>query len=191
MPGLVKVGVTCSPPSERLPELQTTGVPTPFILEACIRVINAAKAEQRVHAALVKWRQSSNREFFEISLGDALAQCLPSIHEFLATTFIGSATMFQRIPSEEESVLLFITQQTQKRRRPERDEIRRHFKFSQIKSDYVLGALIKRKFVREATEKRESSDPMSYASWKVKAMKLEHAGIQYLLDNGLITTADL
>src|SRR5471030_1096369 len=95
MPGLLKIGVTTTSPTERLPELHTTGVPTPFVLEACVRVVDASKAEQRIHAVLVKCRQSSNREFFNVSLSEALAQCLPNMQEFLAATFVGSETIAQ------------------------------------------------------------------------------------------------
>jgi hypothetical protein len=190
MPGLLKIGATNSSPSERLPELQSTGVPTPFILEACIRVVSAVEAEQRIHALLLKWRPTSNREFFQISVNDCLTQILPSLAKFLTANSNAMEAIKPRVPKEEEQVLLFILNQTQKRRRPSRSDIQNQFQFSKIKTDYVFGSLLKKKFIRDITEDRESHS-YQHGSYKVKVVKLEHAGIQYLLDNHLIAQTDL
>ena len=38
MPGFLKIGRTDGAPTKRLGELRSTGVPTPFVLDACFRV---------------------------------------------------------------------------------------------------------------------------------------------------------
>jgi T5orf172 domain len=184
MPGLLKIGKTTSP-SERLTELQSTGVPTPFILEACFRVIDINKTEKRIHAVLAKLKHTPNREFFQVSLNEALTECLPIISEFLATPFTGSEKITPRIFEDEEKVLRFIFSETQNNERPTREIIKRKLKFSDNKSDYVFGSLLKKKFVREANE----FSPRT--SFPRKIMKLESGGIQYLLDNKFITQSDL
>ena len=177
-------------PSERLPELQTTGVPTPFVLESCVRVVDAIKAEKRVHQILVKWRQASNREFFQISLSEALGQCVPNLTEFLVATVNGIEINKPRISQDEEQIMLFIAQ-AQKEGQIERCKIWQRFNFSNVKRDYVFGSLLKRKFVCEVASTRKFRDEFGYHDTKIKIVKLQHAGIQYLLDSGLITQAEL
>ena len=71
MPGLLKIGRTSNEPEQRLDELNTTGVPTPFDLEIALEVHDCLQAEKLVHDALTHYRPSKSREFFRISLPDA------------------------------------------------------------------------------------------------------------------------
>ena len=66
MPGLLKVGTTTNTPNERMSELHSTGVPTPFQLELAIKVSNGLNAEKIAHKALSNYRVAKNREFFRI-----------------------------------------------------------------------------------------------------------------------------
>lgn len=192
MPGLLKIGATTTSPSERLPELQTTGVPTPFVLEASIRVVESDKAEKRIHDILSKWRQSSDREFFRVSVVDALSACASGAKIFFADTSNQSENAKPRtLTDEEEKVLLFIAQRTKKKRRPSRREVQEQLQLSDIKADYVLGSLLKRRFLREITEERDYSHGHTFGSYKVKVLKLESVGIQYLLDQHLLSHAEL
>lgn len=75
MPNLVKIGKTTREPKERAKELSsTTGVPVPFIVVHDEFFENCSKAEQYIHTLLADggFRVSTNREFFEISVKEAI-----------------------------------------------------------------------------------------------------------------------
>lgn len=75
MPGLVKVGKTSRPPSERAEELSgVTGVPTPFVLVFEQFFSDCDLAEDYVHAELERrgLRQAQNREFFRAASSDVI-----------------------------------------------------------------------------------------------------------------------
>lgn len=82
MPGLIKVGKTTAHPDQRMSELHSTGVPTPFILEFSAEVDDCAVSERKAHSALSEYRVAKNREFFEISVKQALHAVLPVIGEY-------------------------------------------------------------------------------------------------------------
>jgi len=73
MPGLVKVGFSTRSPDERAAELSTTGVPFPFDVAFFAEVENPLEAEAAIHLALAQYRASTDREFFRISIEDAVA----------------------------------------------------------------------------------------------------------------------
>lgn len=82
-PGQVKVGMTTKHPSQRATELQTTGVPTPFLVYAMWDVPAAALKdyERKAHKALDWYRMEKNREFFKIDAAKAksiIAAIIPS-----------------------------------------------------------------------------------------------------------------
>jgi hypothetical protein len=69
MPGLLKIGRTTRPPSNRGEELSAaTGVPTPFVLLFDIFVPDSAEAERQIHFALetAGFRHARGREFFSV-----------------------------------------------------------------------------------------------------------------------------
>jgi len=82
MPGLIKVGKTTTHPSQRMAELHSTGVPTPFELEFSAIVDDCEKREKSAHRALSKFRIKSNREFFKIQTKSALEIILPKLGTF-------------------------------------------------------------------------------------------------------------
>lgn len=86
MPGLVKIGKTTTSPHQRMSELHTTGVPTPFVIEFVAEVDNCHRAEHLAHIKLRQYRVSGNREFFNISVEDALSQIIPEIGYFQLVT---------------------------------------------------------------------------------------------------------
>jgi hypothetical protein len=73
MPGLVKIGQTANDPTLRAAELCTTGVPGPFKLEYKGRFAAYAALERRVHRQLSKCRHIGSREFFSVSVEDAIS----------------------------------------------------------------------------------------------------------------------
>ena len=76
MPGLVKIGKTNQTIDERVKSLSSsTSVPIPFVCEYAVQVPSNDKKnyEKLAHAALNKLRYTSNREFFEIPVEDAIS----------------------------------------------------------------------------------------------------------------------
>lgn len=82
MPGLIKIGKTKTHPNQRMTELHSTGVPTPFDLEFSVEIDNCDTCEKIAHNALQKYRLSENREFFKISVANALKLILPVIGNY-------------------------------------------------------------------------------------------------------------
>lgn len=75
MQGLVKIGKTKRQVGERIQELSSaTGVPTQFILVYEQRFVNVDIAETQIHLILEEkgYRLSSNREFFNIPVTEAI-----------------------------------------------------------------------------------------------------------------------
>ncbi len=73
LPGLCKIGVTTKHPLERTKELSAaTGVPTPFVLAHYRHVAFPFQAEAEIHRNLEYCRINESREFFMISLAEAI-----------------------------------------------------------------------------------------------------------------------
>jgi hypothetical protein len=87
MPGLIKIGKTTTSPNQRMSELHSTGVPTPFVLELSVEVDDCHASEQAAHSALAKYRVADNREFFRVSVGAAVEAILPVIGEYELVEF--------------------------------------------------------------------------------------------------------
>lgn len=193
MPGLLKIGHSLGSPFERVAELRSTGVPSSFVVLACFRVKDCARAEKRIHEILDHTRLESDREFFRVSIENALTECSPHLGAFLVNLVeTDGQSKSIRYPEEEEKMLLFIVHQTKVRRIPAIREIKEKFNLSDVKLELVLGNLVKLKAVNRVTVERERSDPTTpHPSYKVKAVRAEYRGIRYLLDNQLIRDADL
>ena len=82
MPGLIKVGKTTTHPSQRMSELHSTGVPTPFELEFSAMVSSCDYSEKAAHRALASYRVTGNREFFRVSVKKAIELILPTIGDY-------------------------------------------------------------------------------------------------------------
>lgn len=75
MPGRIKVGFTSRHIQERMLELSSaTGVPEPFVLEACFYSDNPEADEVRIHSTLGDTRLP-NREFFRVSIPRIIEVC--------------------------------------------------------------------------------------------------------------------
>ena len=69
---LLKIGVTQRTPEKRANELsKQTGIPNPFQVAFSIEVGECIKVEKLIHSTLEKFRYTSNREFFKISINNA------------------------------------------------------------------------------------------------------------------------
>ena len=65
MPDYIKIGFTSSEEVEiRMKQLDTTGLPLPFRLHACIEIDNAQRLERLAHDVFASHRARPNREFF-------------------------------------------------------------------------------------------------------------------------------
>ena len=71
--GLLKIGNSSKhPDSFRKEELQTTGVPEPFLVEYSALADDFSLIEQKAHKLLARHRHKSNREFFDVPLRKAI-----------------------------------------------------------------------------------------------------------------------
>ncbi|WP_217521211.1 GIY-YIG nuclease family protein [Vibrio metschnikovii] len=73
MPNLLKIGYTERYVYERVSELNTTGVPVAFEVEAIFDSSNPYEDEKEIHNLLSEYRMSNNREFFSVDLENAIA----------------------------------------------------------------------------------------------------------------------
>ena len=73
MPGLLKIGYTMNTVEGRVKELSSaTGVPSEFFIEYQVECRDAATVEALVHDSLQNTRHDNSREFFAISLLEAV-----------------------------------------------------------------------------------------------------------------------
>ena len=72
MPGLVKIGQTTNVITNRLNELNTTGVPFPFDCLFAVEVDDCKLVENSLHKAFYPYRVNPKREFFEIDPDQAI-----------------------------------------------------------------------------------------------------------------------
>lgn len=72
MPGLAKIGQSSADPALRSSELFSTGVLSPFYVAYKGLYEDYARLERVVHAELADARHSANREFFRISIAEAV-----------------------------------------------------------------------------------------------------------------------
>jgi hypothetical protein len=69
--GLVKIGFTTQSPAKRVAQF-STGAPHPFVLAYCAPVANPRRIEQAVHAYLAPKRVNKGREFFAVTVEQAI-----------------------------------------------------------------------------------------------------------------------
>jgi hypothetical protein len=72
MPGKVKIGFTERIPDMRASELDATGVPTPFVIQFTALVDRAFELEQAVHTSMDVNRVRQNREWFNLTVDEAI-----------------------------------------------------------------------------------------------------------------------
>ena len=71
-PGLLKIGQTSKDPLVRRKELSTTGVPEEFVIEYQALVSDYRRQEKYIHQKLSEVRHSDKKEFFSISVPEAI-----------------------------------------------------------------------------------------------------------------------
>ena len=85
LPGLLKIGRTKATPASRLRQLSSTSVPSHFVLEVAFRVSDDVLAEKLAHADLSTFRQSASREFFALTVAEAIRRVTPIVLAQLAS----------------------------------------------------------------------------------------------------------
>lgn len=123
MKGLFKIGCTERSAKERVDELNGTGVPVPFTIEAIFDSSAPFDDEGRVHEMLSEYRLSKDREFSTLGLKDAVQRCIDCL---------GSRPTFLRSPELlmnhlEKRVYREKVRMEQKAHMDELEEIRSEF----------------------------------------------------------------
>lgn len=80
MPGVVKIGFSNAGGKARSKQLYTTSVPNAFKLEFEVLVDRPERLERSVHNELKASRVTDNREFFKLSVAEAIATILGIAH---------------------------------------------------------------------------------------------------------------
>jgi len=70
--GLLKIGQTSKDPSIRRKDLSSTGVPEEFVIEYQALTSDYQRQEKYIHQRLSKVRHSSKKEFFSVSVPEAI-----------------------------------------------------------------------------------------------------------------------
>ena len=90
MPGLLKIGYTMNTVEGRVKELSSaTGVPSEFCIEYQIECRDAAGVEALVHESFKTSRHNNSREFFSISLADAVNEIRKHAREIIDEEITG------------------------------------------------------------------------------------------------------
>ncbi len=169
MPGLIKIGFTTTSLEQRLSELNTTGVPEDFIVGASFYVCDAETCEKALHALFSQHRIRDQREFFRLSLKEALDQSLTTVMSYVETSGV-EGKITQKIGGLDDLDHFFLEMlihSDQEEMWPEyfvkncnrpKQEVMLH-----------LGELVAKGFLKERQE----------------AFALTHKGRKYAFDNGL------
>lgn len=81
MSNVLKIGFSTKDPFIRIQELNTTGLPHPFVVEYDVLVMGPREVEQAVHADLKAKRKHEAKEFFRVSVTSAITSIRSAIKE--------------------------------------------------------------------------------------------------------------
>ena len=103
-PGLLKIGQTGKDPEERRKELGSTGVVEDFVLEYRALSEDYASLEREIHRALASVRTNPKKEFFSISVPEAVNKIREISGNRIESdkVFYVSPEEFQRIKDEKQ-----------------------------------------------------------------------------------------
>ncbi len=101
MPGLLKIGKTSGSPENRAAKLSAvTGLPTPFVVACDWITSDCDAAELEVHARLETSRYGKDREFFRLSLKEAIKIVSKICERFDPRLVNGPSTLMRRRPED-------------------------------------------------------------------------------------------
>ncbi len=181
MPGLVKIGHTTQDVESRIRQLNSTGVPTPFSIIACVSVADSARIEAEIHTLFAAQRYYSEREFFQGSPAELLRRAMP-----LLLTAIDAPSSTSQSPArrrrydlERESVnLLLCLTGDQRQYGYYESDLYRWSSESALKTEVRLAHLKELKLV---SEKRSRED------WRGSTWRITSEGKKFLFDYEHIT----
>lgn len=177
MPGLLKIGQTSNLPEQRLRQLNTTGVPRPFVLEACFLVPNPVLLERAAHGALLGHRQASSREFFQLTVSQTLELIMPLVVAAINQSAENpSPAVKDHGLTADELYILQLVVAAGNECGQSRWRLKEWTKLDDLDLEVCIANLVGRKFVARS---RESS---SYASIWLPTLK----GTKFLADHRLI-----
>jgi T5orf172 domain-containing protein len=169
MPGLLKIGFTRTSLTQRLRELDTTGIPDGFIVSASFLVTDPQACERAVHDRLAECRACEEREFFRISPRDALNRCADllgsHLHDSPSPAADGRSPALDDL---DESILQFILHSKTGDTWPE--TVTREFGIHRQEAHLRLGELAAKGYLREYHEN----------------FSLTHKGRKYVFDRDLV-----
>lgn len=111
MEGILKIGMTERHPNERMKELQSSGVPTPFKIVVAYFCHNCVELEKCLHHSMEEFRVAENREFFKCSTWLAISE----INRWFARGFINSKNDTERKANQcsvEKELLVRVKEKT-------------------------------------------------------------------------------
>ena len=109
---LYKIGLTKNV-KQRLRDLNTTGVPKPFILLRCIKFHKHTKVEKHLHNILVSDRENPKREFFNTEL--------PRIYDII-NSYISTISNYEEMDVEKIDDLVIKQDDEEDDSEPEEDD---------------------------------------------------------------------
>lgn len=106
MPGLVKIGHTTAGLEERLQQLASTGVPSPFEVAATFSVRNSQECEAAVHKQLKAYCSNPKREFFSAGVDVLLKEAIDAIAPFIEASNPNSSkpVALDEFPPDEDDI---------------------------------------------------------------------------------------
>ncbi|HMO41691.1 MAG TPA: GIY-YIG nuclease family protein [Saprospiraceae bacterium] len=180
MPGLLKIGYTTKSLQQRLSELETTGVPEPFILGASYHVKNAKACEQELHKLFEQYRKSQHREFFHISLSDAISKAMPIVLNMIHNDATEQLSTGQEaiVLTFEESEILVALVHDKFANALAADELAREIGVHVQKILLSCARLIDLRLIRPSRGRYSG----------VEEFELTHKGRQYCFDTDIVIT---
>jgi T5orf172 domain len=176
MPKLYKVGQTGDHPEVRLQQLNTTGVPTSFLLEFCFRVDDPTAVEKKIHQGLSQFRYSVNREFFEIEMNRLQEIVFPIIraHPVASGAATTVSTKKQHTFSDVEIFVLQLLVSSGGRYGVQQFRLESRVTCSSLELDIALANLHSAKLIGRKSSSHQTE-------WKTLPR-----GTKFLVDHGLI-----
>ncbi|MFA7369348.1 MAG: GIY-YIG nuclease family protein [Kiritimatiellales bacterium] len=180
MPGLLKIGYTDREVDERVEELNSTGVPVPFEVEAIFGSPNAYEDEQAIHSMLAQHRLANNREFFSVDIKETV-QCI--------IDYIGSEPNFLKSPdllmtgSEKQALRELKIQAEEQKRADEQARCEQEIKEREQRQieDRKREIVRNKGFRKLMIEQIRASDPLLAREVQLRyEAELKNLGVEFL-----------
>jgi len=182
IPGMVKIGFTEGQLQDRLAQLNSTGVPSPFDVSACFLVKNPTKTEKQIHSILDNYRNNQNREFFELSPQKALSESISIIlSDLCGNNGSLNSDVNKTLPNHGQEIetisLLKGLTGCYKHRGYDAGELRGIIDESEIE---VENRLVNLKEIGLVDEKKSRKE------WQPNVWKITSKGVKFLFDYNLV-----